>query len=63
MNYLLPGTLLYTQHPIMAGSVKGRSEYSVVPQVELEMGLVALANLKWVKIKAIKTHAAVIPVL
>ena len=63
MNYLSPGTLLYTQHPIMAGSVKGSSEYSVVPWVELGMGVVALTNWKWVEIKAIKTYAAVIPVL
>ena len=54
---------MYTQHPMMAGSVKGSSEYSVVPRVELGMGVVALANFKWVEIKAIKTYAAIIPVL
>ena len=54
---------MYTQHPMMAGSVKGSSDYSVVPRVELGMGVVALTNLKWVEIKAIKTHAALIPVL
>ena len=54
---------MYTQHPMMAGSVKGSSEYSVVPMVELGMGGVALANFKWVEIKAIKIQAEVIPSL
>ena len=63
-NLFSPGTLWYTQHPSIAGSVKGSSVNPDVPVVELGPGVVKeLTIFRWMEIKAIKIQVQVIPSL